>query len=75
MLRRAGEQHTDATRRVTTSDLTETEVIQKAPEGRRFTKVSVTRGANKQEYSVTAEDDTWRERCRGAGAADAWSAE
>src|SRR6185503_1154054 len=43
MLRRAGEQVMDATRRITTSDLAQTEVIQRAPEAKRFAKVSVTR--------------------------------
>ena len=36
----------DATRRITTSDLSQTEVIQRAPEAKRFAKVSVTRGTN-----------------------------
>lgn len=61
MLRRAGEQHMDATRRITTSDLTQTEVIQRAPEAKRFTKVSVTRAANRQEYNVPAEESGWRD--------------
>jgi pilus assembly protein CpaB len=56
MLRRAGEQHQDLTRRITTSDLTQTEVIQRAPEGKRFTKIAVTRAANRQEYNVPAEE-------------------
>jgi pilus assembly protein CpaB len=56
MLRRAGEQHMDATRRITTSDLTQTEVIQRAADVKRFTKVSVTRGANKQDYNVASEE-------------------
>jgi hypothetical protein len=42
MLRRAGEQVMDATRRVTTSDLSQTETIQRPPEAKRFAKVSVT---------------------------------
>ena len=42
----------DATRRITTSDLSQTEVIQRAPEAKRFAKVSVTRGTTKQEYNV-----------------------
>jgi pilus assembly protein CpaB len=57
MLRRAGEQVQDATRRVTASDLSNTEVIQQAPEAKRFAKVAVTRGANRQEYNVTSEGD------------------
>jgi pilus assembly protein CpaB len=61
MLRRAGEQHMDATRRITTSDLTQTEVIQRAPEAKRFTKVSVTRAANRQDYNVPAEETAWRD--------------
>jgi pilus assembly protein CpaB len=61
MLRRAGEQHMDATRRVTTSDLTQTEMIQRAPDAKRFTKVSVTRAAQRQEYNVPAEDSGWSE--------------
>jgi pilus assembly protein CpaB len=56
MLRRAGEQHMDATRRITTSDLAQTEVIQRTPDAKRFTKVSVTRAANRQEYNVPAEE-------------------
>jgi hypothetical protein len=56
MLRRAGEQHMDATRRITTSDLTQTEVIQRTPDAKRFTKVAVTRAANRQEYNVPAEE-------------------
>jgi pilus assembly protein CpaB len=59
MLRRAGEQHMDATRRVTTSDLTQTEVIQRASDAKRFTKVSVTRGGNKQDYNVASEETAW----------------
>ena len=61
MLRRAGELHVDATRRVTTSDLTQTEVMQRVPDAKRFTKVSVTRAAQKQEYNVPAEDAEWRD--------------
>jgi pilus assembly protein CpaB len=61
MLRRAGEQVTDATRRVTTSDLTQTEAIQRAPEAKRFAKVSVTRGTTKQDYNVASEQAEWRE--------------
>jgi pilus assembly protein CpaB len=61
MLRRAGELHVDATRRITTSDLTQTEVMQRTPEAKRFAKVSVTRAAQKQEYNVPAEDAEWRE--------------
>lgn len=60
MLRRAGEQHMEATRRVTASDLAQTELVQAAPQGNRFTKVTVTRGANRQEYNV-AEEGGWRE--------------
>jgi len=69
MLRRAGEQHMDATRRITTSDLAQTEVVQRAPEGRRFTKVSVTRAANRQEYNVPAEESAWREDAEALAAA------
>ena len=61
MLRRAGEQLQDMTRRVTASDLANTEVVQPAPEGKRFAKVAVTRGANRQEYNVTAEETEWRD--------------
>jgi pilus assembly protein CpaB len=61
MLRRAGEQHMDATRRITTSDLTQTEVIQRVNDAKRFTKVSVTRGGNKQDYNVAAEESAWRD--------------
>ena len=60
MLRRAGEQDMDATRRITTSDLSETEVIKRAPEGKHFTKVAVTRGTNRQEYNVATEGADWR---------------
>jgi pilus assembly protein CpaB len=69
MLRRAGEQHMDATRRITTSDLAQTEVIQRAPEAKRFTKVSVTRAANRQEYNVPAEESAWREDVEAQAAA------
>jgi len=68
MLRRAGEQHQDLTRRITTSDLTQTEVIQRAPEGKRFTKIAVTRAANRQEYNVPAEETGWREEAEARGA-------
>ena len=68
MLRRAGEQHMDATRRITTSDLTQTEVIQRAPEAKRFTKVSVTRAANRQEYNVPAEETGWRDEAEAQAA-------
>jgi pilus assembly protein CpaB len=64
MLRRAGELHVDATRRVTTSDLTQTEVMQRTPDAKRFAKVSVTRAAQKQEYNVPAEDAEWRDGTR-----------
>jgi pilus assembly protein CpaB len=68
MLRRAGEQHQDVTRRITTSDLAQTEVIQRAPEGKRFTKISVTRAANRQEYNVPAEESGLREQAEAPGA-------
>jgi len=61
MLRRAGEQVMDSTRRITTSDLSQTETIQRAPEAKRFAKVSVTRGTNKQEYNVASEEAEWRQ--------------
>jgi pilus assembly protein CpaB len=64
MLRRAGELHVDATRRVTTSDLTQTEVMQRTPDAKRFAKISVTRAAQKQEYNVPAEDAEWRDGTR-----------
>src|SRR5262249_58834331 len=54
MLRRAGEQHMDATRRVTASDLAQTETIATATDSRR--KVTVTRGKERQEYNVATED-------------------
>ena len=66
MLRRAGEQHMDATRRVTTSDLTQTEVIQRANDAKRFIKVSVTRGANKQDYNVASEETAWEADAQAA---------
>ena len=69
MLRRAGEQVMDATRRITTSDLTETEVIQRAPEAKRFAKVSVTRGTTKQEYNVASEETEWRQGAEEQAAA------
>ena len=68
MLRRAGEQHQDVTRRITTSDLAQTEVIQRAPEGKRFTKIAVTRAANRQEYNVPAEEGGLREQAEAPGA-------
>ncbi len=61
MLRRAGEQHMDATRRITASDLAQTEVVARTTDTKRFTKVSVTRASNKQEYNVPAEDSEWRD--------------
>jgi pilus assembly protein CpaB len=61
MLRRAGEQVMDATRRVTTSDLSQTEVMQQAPVAKSFAKVSVTRGTTKQEYNVASEETEWRQ--------------
>jgi pilus assembly protein CpaB len=60
-LRRAGEAHIDSTRRVSNGDLSQTEVVTRAPEGRRFSKVSVTRAAQKQEYNVPIEGSGWRE--------------
>jgi len=66
MLRRAGEQHMDATRRVTASDLAQTETIATAPEPKRFSKVTVTRGANRQDYNVASEDADWRESAEAA---------
>lgn len=68
MLRRAGEQHMDATRRVTTSDLSNTEVLQGPTTASRFTKVSVTRAANRQEYNVPAEGAAWRDGAETAQA-------
>jgi pilus assembly protein CpaB len=59
MLRRAGEQHMDTTRRITTSDLTQTEVIQRVNDAKRTIKVSVTRGGNKQDYNVASEETAW----------------
>jgi pilus assembly protein CpaB len=69
MLRRAGELHQDATRRVTVSDLTNTEVMQAAPEAKRFAKVAVTRGATRQEYNVAAEEAEWRDNADNKAAA------
>jgi pilus assembly protein CpaB len=69
MLRRAGEQHMDATRRVTASDLAQTEVVARTTDARRFTKVSVTRAAQKQEYNVPAEETGWREGAEEQAAA------
>jgi pilus assembly protein CpaB len=66
MLRRAGEQHMDATRRVTASDLAQTETIAPAPEAKRFSKITVTRGANRQEYNVASEDADWRDGAQPA---------
>ena len=69
MLRRAGEQVMDATRRVTTSDLSQTEVIQQAPVAKSFAKVSVTRGTTKQEYNVASEEAEWRQSAEEQAAA------
>jgi pilus assembly protein CpaB len=69
MLRRAGEQVMDATRRVTTSDLSQTEVIQQAPVAKSFAKVSVTRGTTKQEYNVASEEAEWRQGAEEQAAA------
>jgi len=66
MLRRAGEQVMDATRRVTASDLAQTEVVQTAPVVNRFAKVAVTRGATRQEYNVAAEQAEWRDSAEAA---------
>jgi len=69
MLRRAGEQVMDATRRVTTSDLSQTEVMQQAPAAKAFAKVSVTRGTTKQEYNVASEETEWRQGAEEQAAA------
>jgi pilus assembly protein CpaB len=69
MLRRAGEQVMDATRRVTTSDLSQTEVIQQPPVAKSFAKVSVTRGTTKQEYNVASEETEWRQGAEEQAAA------
>ena len=69
MLRRAGEQVMDATRRVTTSDLSQTEVMQQAPAAKSFAKVSVTRGTTKQEYNVASEETEWRQGAEEQAAA------
>jgi pilus assembly protein CpaB len=66
MLRRAGEQHMDVTRRVTASDLAQTEQIAAAPEAKRFSKVTVTRGATRQDYNVASEGAEWREGAEAA---------
>jgi pilus assembly protein CpaB len=66
MLRRAGEQVMDATRRVTASDLAQTEIVQSAPAVNRFAKVAVTRGATRQEYNVAAESAEWRDSAEAA---------
>ena len=68
MLRRAGEQVQDSTRRVTDSDLSNTEVVQRAPEAKRFAKVAVTRGATRQEYNVASEENEWRESAESQAA-------
>jgi len=69
MLRRAGEQVMDATRRVTTSDLSQTEVMPQAPAAKSFAKVSVTRGTTKQEYNVASEETEWRQGAEEQAAA------
>jgi pilus assembly protein CpaB len=69
MLRRAGEQVQDTTRRVTASDLSNTEMIQAAPEAKRFAKVAVTRGSNRQEYNVTTEEGDRRDGVEAQAAA------
>ena len=56
ILRKAGELHLGHTRRVTTSDLAETEVVQPAVAVNRIAKIAVTRGTSRQEYNVPAED-------------------
>lgn len=56
ILRKAGELHLGHTRRVTQSDLAETEVMQPVATTNRFAKIAVTRGTSRQEYSVPAED-------------------
>ena len=69
MLRRAGEQVMDMTRRITTSDLSQTEVMPQAPEAKRFAKVSVTRGTNKQDYNVASEEAEGRQDAEEQAAA------
>ncbi len=69
MLRRAGELHIAGTRRITTSDLSNTEVMTRAPNTKSFAKVSVTRATQKQEYNVPAEAGDWREAAETAPAA------
>src|SRR3954451_8901868 len=66
MLRRAGEQVMDATRRVTASDLAQTEIVQSAPAVNRFAKVAVTRGATRKKYNVAAESAEWRDSAEAA---------
>jgi pilus assembly protein CpaB len=56
ILRKAGELHLGHTRRVTTSDLADTEVVQQVATTNRLAKIAVTRGTNRQEYSVPTED-------------------
>ena len=53
-------------RRVTASDLAQTEVVQSAPVVNHFAKVTVTRGANRQEYNVSAEQAEWRDSAEAA---------
>ena len=60
ILRKAGELHLGHTRRVTTSDLAETEVVQPVAVTNRFAKIAVTRGTARQEYNVPAEDGSVR---------------
>ena len=61
VLRRAGEFHIASTRSVTVSDLTNTEIMPSKPEGKRFTKVSVTRAGKRQDYDVPSEEAERRE--------------
>ncbi|HYS49429.1 MAG TPA: Flp pilus assembly protein CpaB [Xanthobacteraceae bacterium] len=64
VLRKAGEAEVEGTRRVTQSDLANPEA--RGGDAKRYSTVVVTRGSQKQEYSVAAESNDWREGSGGA---------
>jgi pilus assembly protein CpaB len=56
LLRKAGEQSSESTRRVTLDDLSKPEVV-KPQKNNAVTSISVQRGGNRQNYSVPIEDN------------------
>src|SRR5262249_26694245 len=58
-LRKAGETDVEGTRRITQSDLGNQDTGPRSD--KRYATVTVTRGAQRQEYSVATEGKDWRE--------------